>query len=240
LVDVWGTAGAFTFQGALGAVSAVFLLGVRPAFPFPQQAYQPWLRRLNEGVAAIRATTWVWGTILLSVAGTAVAAGALSVVIPLYIKEDLGLSATVLGTLNSAGAAGALVVAVLIGQARALPRGGVPAYAGVAVAGASVIAYAFLTTPATLLSASAIGWGGLAVFTLTWNTALQRRIPSQLLGRVAGVDGFASLLLVPAAVPLMGVATEALGAPTVMVAGGAVIIALAVVAAAVPVMRRWG
>lgn len=242
LIDLWGTAGAFTFQGVLSGLSAVALLGVRPAFAPAspgETARAPWLKSLAEGVAEVRRIPWVWGTVALSAVGNAFAAASLNVAIPVRIREDLLMDATVLGAMNSAGAAGSLVAAIALGQAKAVPHRGLVAYAGIVAGGLALIGTAFASNTLSLLATAVFGWAGLAVFTLVWNSTLQRRIALELLGRVVSVDHFGSLILVPPGVPLLGIAVSGMGASGVLLVSGLAVIGLAAVAMSLPALRRW-
>jgi len=242
LVDLWGTSGAFAFQGALGAVSALCLLGVRPSFATEPASDQPrgsWLRPVGEGIAAVRRIPWVWGTIVLFAVGNAFAAASLNVAIPVRIRQELHLDATVLGTMNSAGAAGALVAALVLGQARSVRQGGVVAFCGIILGGLALAAAGLQTTTFGLLAAAFFGWGGMAVFVLIWNSTLQRKIPANLLGRVSSVDSFGSLILVPVGVPLLSILVHRMGATDVLLGSGLAVVALALLALALPTVRRW-
>ncbi len=70
-----------------------------------------------------------------------------------------------------------------------------------------------------------------------WGTLLQRRVPAQLLGRVASLDFFVSVSLMPVSMALAGPVSEAIGLRTTFVIAGiapGVFAVLAVVLARLP------
>jgi hypothetical protein len=55
-----------------------------------------------------------------------------------------------------------------------------------------------------------------------WGTLLQRRVPPELLGRVASLDFFVSVSLMPVSMALAGPVSDAIGLrPTFFIAGAA-------------------
>src|SRR5207249_9933747 len=55
---------------------------------------------------------------------------------------------------------------------------------------------------------------------IVWQTMLQRRVPNELLGRVASVDWFVSAALVPVSFVLTGPVAAAVGASKTVFAAG--------------------
>ena len=63
-----------------------------------------------------------------------------------------------------------------------------------------------------------------------WGTLLQRRVPPALLGRVASLDFFVSVSLMPVSMALAGPVSEAIGLRTTFAVAGIVPVVVAVVA----------
>jgi predicted MFS family arabinose efflux permease len=63
-----------------------------------------------------------------------------------------------------------------------------------------------------------------------WGTLLQRRVPPALLGRVASLDFFVSLSLMPISMALAGPVSELVGLRTTFVVAGVVPVVVAVIA----------
>jgi MFS family permease len=87
-----------------------------------------------------------------------------------------------------------------------------------------------------ILSAAVLGVA-FGMGTVIWGTLLQRRVPSELLGRVSSLDFFVSLALMPVSMALAGPLAHWIGiTPTFVLAGVLPVIAavLAVVLAKLP------
>ena len=65
---------------------------------------------------------------------------------------------------------------------------------------------------------------------VVWGTLLQRRVPAALVGRVASLDFFVSLSLMPVSMALAGPVSEAIGLRTTFFIAGVVPVVVAVVA----------
>ena len=63
-----------------------------------------------------------------------------------------------------------------------------------------------------------------------WGTLLQRRVPPELLGRVASLDFFVSLSLMPVSMALAGPVSDAIGLENTFLLAGVTPIVFAVVA----------
>ena len=63
-----------------------------------------------------------------------------------------------------------------------------------------------------------------------WGTLLQRRVPPDLLGRVASLDFFVSIALMPVSMALAGPVSEAIGVSTTFLIAGVAPIGFALVA----------
>ena len=175
-------------------------------------------------------TPWLLATLLFASLLVLAIIGPMEVLIPFLVKERLGggpeAHALVLVAFGIGGAIGSLVMAafkmprryltwmtlmwglgslpmVLIGYASAL---------WVAVAGAFLVA-AFFSAPMVI-----------------WGTLLQRRVPPELLGRVASLDFFVSLSLMPISMALAGPVSELIGLPETFVIAGVAPGVVAVVA----------
>jgi hypothetical protein len=80
-------------------------------------------------------------------------------------------------------------------------------------------------------------FGLLSTGEIAWQTMLQRRVPNELLGRVASVDWFVSAALVPLSFVLTGPVAGALGAATTVLGAGIVGGALMAVPILLPPIR---
>lgn len=195
------------------------------------------LHDLREGFAYMWRTPWLLATLLFASVMVFVMMGPLEVLVPFLIKDRLdggpGDHAKVLAAFGIGGAVGSLVMA-----SRRMPRryltwmnlmwgfGALPFVAmGFATEIWQVVASALVL--GILFSAPMVIWG----------TLLQRRVPPHLLGRVASLDFFVSISLMPVSMAISGPVSEAIGLRTTFLIAGtvpAIAAAVAIVAAKLP------
>jgi MFS family permease len=195
------------------------------------------LEDLREGFAYMWRTPWLLATLLFASVMVFVMMGPLEVLVPFLIKDRLGGGpgdhAKVLAAFGIGGAVGSLVMASWTMPRRYLTAmnlmwgfGALPfVVMGIATAIWQVVAAAFVL--GVLFSAPMVIWG----------TLLQRRVPPHLLGRVASLDFFVSISLMPVSMAVAAPVADAIGLRnTFLVAGIVPGIAaiIAVVAAKLP------
>lgn len=188
------------------------------------------LHDLREGFAYMWRTPWLLATLLFASVMVFVMMGPLEVLVPFLIKDRLGGGpgdhAKVLAAFGIGGAVGSLAMA-----SRRMPRryltwmnlmwgfGALPfVVMGRATEVWQVVASAFVL--GVLFSAPMVIWG----------TLLQRRVPPHLLGRVASLDFFVSISLMPISMAIAGPVSEAIGLRTTFLIAGVVPAVAAVVA----------
>jgi len=195
------------------------------------------LADMREGFGYMVRTPWLLATLLFASLMLLVMMGPLEVLIPFLIKDHLGGGpgdhAWVLAAFGIGGAVGSMAMA-----SRQMPRryltwmnlmwgvGCLP-FLVIGFAGAvwQIVVSAFVL--GAMFSAPMVIWG----------TLLQRRVPPHMLGRVASLDFFVSVSLMPVSMALAGPVSEAIGLrATFAVAGLApgVFALLAVVLARLP------
>jgi MFS family permease len=166
---------------------------------------------MREGFAYMVRTPWLLATLLFASLMILVMMGPLEVLIPFLIKDGLGGGpgdhAWVLAAFGIGGAVGSLAMASIQMPRRYLSLmnlmwgvGCLPFLAiGFATAVWQIVISAFVL--GALFSAPMVIWG----------TLLQRRVPPHMLGRVASLDFFVSVSLMPVSMALAGPVSEAIG-----------------------------
>lgn len=243
--------GAFSSGAAVGiaavvAVVAWFALSAVPKTPVrreidpeapPAHPVTSALRDMGEGFAYMVRTPWLLATLLFAALMILVMMGPLEVLVPFLIKDRLGGGpgdhAWVLGAFGIGGAVGSMIMASLRMPRRYLTwmnlLWGVGCLPFVAMGRATeiwqVVVAAFVL--GVCFSAPMVIWG----------TLLQRRVPPHMLGRVASLDFFVSISLMPVSMALAGPVSEAIGLRTTFLIAGVVpgvVAVLAVVLAKLP------
>jgi MFS family permease len=196
------------------ALTTVPLTPVRRDFAAegePRHPVASALADMREGFGYMVRTPWLLATLLFASLMILVMMGPLEVLVPFLIKDRLGGDASdhawVLAAFGIGGAIGSLAMASFRMPRRYLTVmnlmwgvGCLPfLFFGLATAVWQIVASAFVL--GALFSAPMVIWG----------TLLQRRVPPHMLGRVASLDFFVSVSLMPVSMALAGPVSEAIG-----------------------------
>ncbi|GEP39954.1 putative transporter [Nocardioides psychrotolerans] len=169
------------------------------------------LADMREGFLYMVRTPWLLATLLFASIMILAIMGPLEVLMPFLIKDRLGGGpgdhALVLAAFGIGGALGSLAMASFPMPRRYLTVmnvmwgvGCLPFLVmGIATAVWQVVAAAFIL--GAMFSAPMVIWG----------TLLQRRVPAHMLGRVASLDFFVSISLMPVSMALAGPVSELIG-----------------------------
>ncbi len=206
----------------LWAVPIDHLRSSRP--PSVEQGIGRVWAELIEGLRATLSIRWLWQMIGLSAVANIFFAGALSVALPLLADARLG-GAAAFGALLAAMAIGSVLAVLAIGRAERLRRPGILYYGAFVAAGGGMLLLAFVHDLAlAILVAAFVGWA-VAAFILILETVIQELVPARILGRVASLESFGSLALLPAGYALVGVLIGFVGpAATMAILGTATIV----------------
>jgi MFS family permease len=218
LIASSGVGTAFLADAATFAVSTATALFLTPR-PLSRLADRSVRRELREGFAFVRARTWLWAT-LLAAAIIMVAPSARNVLLPYLVKNDLHASASALGLIYAATAAGSIVAAFAYGQ-WGLPRHYVLAmYAGWAVALLVVAGYGVAGDVPQLVALGFVAGLGIALGQSIWGTMMHRLVPREVLGRVTSLDWMVSTSLMPMWLLVIGVVGDGIGVRQTLIGAG--------------------
>lgn len=251
LVAAFNPASAFAFDALTFVISALCLLALR----LPEHArgastaanmgkgrgLRGVLADVREGIAYITGSTWLW--VIIVVASVQNVAGSGFVVsLPKLISAVYHQGVWLLGAIGAATAFGTIAGTLLVGQARRVRRRGSLACLGLLT---SFVAYGFLgvpfphdSEPVIALGAAVLFGFGLGAFEIIWVTVLQELVPAEKQGRVFSIDMLGSFALLPVGYAVIGALTDRIGPGAIFIAGGAVNVALTLVALSVPGVRR--
>jgi len=217
----------------LVALTTVPLTPVRRDFTAEGEPRHPIVSALadvREGFGFMVRTPWLLSTLLFASLMILVIMGPFEVLIPFLIKDRLGGGpddhALVLAAFGIGAAVGSMAMASFRLPRRYLTTmnlmwgvGCLPLLViGFATAVWQVVAAAFVI--GVIFDAAMVIWG----------TLLQRRVPAHMLGRVASLDFFVSVSLMPVSMALAGPVSEAIGLRTTFAIAAIAPIFLAVIA----------
>ncbi|MCX6395005.1 MAG: MFS transporter [Propionibacteriales bacterium] len=188
------------------------------------------LRDVREGFRYMLRTPWLLATLLFASLMVLAIMGPLEVLVPFLIKDRLGGGpgdhAWVMAAFGIGGAVGSLVMA-----SRTLPRRYLTTMNLMWGAGCLPFVAMGMTSHIWVVVVAALVLGALfAAPMVIWGTLLQRRVPPELLGRVASLDFFVSVSLMPVSMALAGPVSDAIGLTRTFVIAGAAPVVFAVAA----------
>ncbi len=245
LVIGWAAPSAAFIIAAVSALGAWVALTRVPRTPLrrdlgvasEEHPVRALLRDMREGFGYMVRTPWLLATLLFASLMILVMMGPLEVLVPFVIKDRLGGGpgdhALVMAAFGIGGALGSLVMASL-----PMPRRYLTWMNLMWGVGCLPFVLIGLTDQLWVVVASGLVLGVLfSAPMVIWGTLLQRRVPPELLGRVASLDFFVSISLMPVSMALAGPVSDAIGVRTTFIVAGtspALFAVLAVVLARLP------
>jgi MFS family permease len=225
-----GTAACF-FLNAVSFVSVLIGLALMrlPETPTTSNHDSVWAAT-REGLSYIGKSRPA-AALMVLVGAMAVFGWMFSVLMPVFAGDILQLGARGFGFLVSANGVGALTGALTLAVVADRVRPRKLLFTGIWVYCVSVSVFGISRAPwLSALGLVGTGWG-LVMFFATANTALQRRVPDALRGRIMGIYALVFGGLSPFGSLLAGVLAQKVNAPFVAVFGAAVCAVCAVVIA---------
>jgi len=207
----------------------VFFLASPPRRePPPRQSL---LSQMREGLAFTFSIQWIWLTIIGFGFVNGFYFAAFTVALPLLVLSVLHGTAATFGLIGAAGGVGELIGGLMVGNIR-VRRVGLAIYATQALLGLSVLGYGIVPLLSVVLVASALfGWS-IVVSNTLWESAVQKYVPVELIGRVTSIDYFGSFLVGPVAPIAAAAVIPLIGPAGIFVIGGAIACGFSVAAPA--------
>lgn len=236
LVAAVGPPAAFAFDALTFFASALAVMFIR-ARPVVAAKTASILAEIREGFAFVFATEWLWVTIFGWSVVNAGFIGAFVVGLPLLVTDVLMAGAVTFGVINAAVGVGEALGAAVIGQLR-IRRAGIAMYLFAVGSGVGLLLYGLVPNLAGALVAGLVLGFTFVCFGVLWESALQRHVPRQMLGRVTSVDWFGGTLLGPVAPIAAALIIEAYGPPALFLVAGAIATGFAVFGLLLPSIRQ--
>lgn len=207
LVTGIGGAGTLGVDALTFAVSAATLMLIRrPLQTVREHAPAPMRRQVLEGFRFIaghrllRAALFYWAAVTFFTSPIIICA-------TYFIREDLGWSPGVLGTIIAVYAVGAILGAVLASR---IKEGSVALMcAGTVLGSVALLVLSGTESLPLALGVVLIAGGGESLSAIVYSTLRARLIPDELLGRVTTTAQVAAFSLKPLSVLVAGIALEA-------------------------------
>jgi len=238
LVVTVGSGWALAVDAVSWLVAAALLTPVR--IPPREQAsaqQSSMLSELREGWSLFVGTTWLWVVVLAFGVLNAIHAGAWFTLGPAVAKDTIGKQGW--GLVLSAESLGLLVMTVILLRVN-MRR---PLLVG--MLGCSLLSVPFLvlgTAPhlLVLVVVTFVAGAGMEVFGIGWNVAMQENIEDRMLSRAYSYDALGSFVAMPVGQLVAGPLGERFGYHDVLVAGGILYAAVALLALTSRSVRTLG
>lgn len=183
---------------------------------------------LKEGFGYVRATPWLWSSLLYSCFLVLMLMGPIEVLMPFALRDRAGGDASSHAIVLAAFGAGAAIGAVIF-AAIPIPRRYLTLmFALWAICSIPVVIMGFARHTAWFVVAAFLVGVMLDGPMVLWGTLLQRRVPTALLGRVSGLDFFVSAALMPASMALAAPISQLIGVDWTFVLAGLLPVPVAV------------
>jgi DHA3 family tetracycline resistance protein-like MFS transporter len=226
---------------ALLAVSLVLLVATRPAtvVPEPDEGERPRvLRDLRDGFAFVISTRWLKWTLLFASFFVLIVLGPIEILLPFIAQERFSDGAKAYGLILAFFGIGSAIGALAVSSAR-LPRRYLTVMMAMWSLGSIPLAVVGATSSFALMALAVFVVGvtdgaGMVI----WGTLLQRRVPTEMLGRVSSLDFFVSLVCLPVSFAIVGPLSKVVSMQTIFVVAGFAPVLLAATAMVAAKMRR--
>jgi len=225
---------------ALFAIGLTLLVATRPAMrtPVHQQDRPHLLRDLREGFVFMVRTPWLLWTLLFASMFVLLVLGPIEVLLPFIAKQRFEDGAQTYGFILAFFGVGSALGALAV-SSRRLPRRYLTVMMTMWSVGSIPLVIVGFTSSFPLMAAATFVVGvtdgaGMVI----WGTLLQRRVPTEMLGRVSSLDFFVSLAFMPVSFAIVGPLSKVVSMQTIFLVAGIVPVLLAAVAMYAARMRR--
>ena len=218
IVAFFGPPVAFALNALSFVVSFIAVLLVRArsrAMPIPV----PFLRQIRDGLSFTFSVPWLWITIFLWAFINLAESGPFIVALPFLARDVLGGDARTYGSIVAALGVGEVLGTFTISQLH-VRKVGLAIYGWAMLSAASYIVWGLVPVLPVILVCAAVRGVCFVGFGILWESALQRHVPRELLGRVASIDWFGGTLLGPLAPVIFAAIVETYGPAESFLIGG--------------------
>jgi DHA3 family tetracycline resistance protein-like MFS transporter len=223
---------------ALFGLGLLLLIATRPPYA-PRQATQSRvLHDLRDGFRFMLRTPWLLSTLLFASMFVLVVLGPIEVLLPFIAQQRFADGARAYGFILAFFGVGSALGALTVSSMR-MPRRYLTVMMSMWGAG-SIPLVVVGTTPSFPLMAAATFVIGVTdgAGMVIWGTLLQRRVPTDMLGRVSSLDFFVSLAFMPASFAIVGPLSKIVSMETIFMVAGVAPVLLAAVAVTAARMPR--
>jgi MFS transporter, DHA3 family, tetracycline resistance protein len=226
----------------LFAIGLVLLIATRPTAKAP--VHDPEIERtrvlrdLRDGFMFMLRTPWLLWTLLFASLFVLVVLGPIEVLLPFIANDRFEDGARMYGFILAFFGMGSALGALAVSSGR-LPRRYLTVMMAMWGLGSIPLVVVGFTSSFTLMAVATFVVGvtdgaGMVI----WGTLLQRRVPTEMLGRVSSLDFFVSLAFMPVSFAIVGPLSKVVSMQTIFLVAGIAPVLLAAIALYAARMRQ--
>ncbi|WP_193047669.1 tetracycline efflux MFS transporter Tet(V) [Mycolicibacterium baixiangningiae] len=231
--------GAVVVAVLFGLGLLLLLVATRPADAAPQPATKSRvLHDLRDGFRFMLRTPWLLSTLLFASMFVLVVLGPIEVLLPFIAQQRFEDGARTYGFILAFFGVGSALGALTVSSMR-MPRRYLSVMMTMWGAGSIPLVVVGTTSsfPAMAAATFVVGVTDGAGMVI-WGTLLQRRVPTEMLGRVSSLDFFVSLAFMPVSFAVVGPLSKVVSMETIFMVAGVAPVLLAAVAVTAARMPR--
>ncbi len=196
------------------------------------------LRDLRDGFVFMLRTPWLLWTLLFASMFVLVVLGPIEVLLPFIANDRFDDGARMYGFILAFFGMGSALGALAVSSGR-LPRRYLTVMMAMWGVGSIPLVVVGFTSSFTLMAVATFVVGitdgaGMVI----WGTLLQRRVPTEMLGRVSSLDFFVSLAFMPVSFAIVGPLSKVVSMQTIFLVAGIAPVLLAAIAMYAAKMRQ--
>lgn len=223
---------------ALFGLGLLLLVATRPAHARPKAANTRVLHDLRDGFRFMLCTPWLLSTLLFASMFVLVVLGPIEVLLPFIAQQRFADGARAYGFILAFFGVGSALGALAVSSVR-MPRRYLTVMMTMWGAGSIPLVVVGTTSSFPVMAAATFVIGvtdgaGMVI----WGTLLQRRVPTDMLGRVSSLDFFVSLAFMPVSFAIVGPLSKVVSMETIFMVAGIAPVLLAAVAVTAARMPR--
>ena len=226
----------------LFAIGLVLLIATRPAAKAPVRDTEVErthvLRDLRDGFVFMLRTPWLLWTLLFASMFVLVVLGPIEVLLPFIADDRFEDGARMYGFILAFFGMGSALGALAVSSGR-LPRRYLTVMMAMwGVGSIPLVVIGFTSSFAMMAVATFVVGVTDGAGMVIWGTLLQRRVPTEMLGRVSSLDFFVSLAFMPVSFAIVGPLSKVVSMQTIFLVAGIAPVILAAVAMYAAKMRQ--
>jgi MFS family permease len=218
IVAAGGTSAAFAVDAGSFLLSAACLL-LMAHVPAPAPTGRSLVSDARQGIRWTVRQRWLWFGIIAAGVANFAAFSPTAVTVPLMVRDVLHQGPVAYGATFGAAGVGGLLAAAVAGRLREPRRRMSAIWTAWALASLALVGVAAAPDVVVVAVCGAMTFFGLTYGNLLWGALMQRKVPTEMLGRASSVDWLFSICLSPLGILFAGALASSIGARDTVLLG---------------------